>query len=358
MSQVECSGFRYGLHIGAFSNPDIDTTSLFKVHDCRFITNKNGIFARTSTPGGMVLSHFEVEACWFLAQREDALDLSGFDQLFLRRNVIVGNGVTTTGTTAGVDAWGGVRVRRIGVTSRNFVSEYNEYGNGNRAYTMQIDAVANMTSRHDRFVTNGGSFDSPTPKQIILGDGTGVIRNVHIEKPMLVCDPAVVQTFLNLAANVTPSSNVRLTDPDFLDWPGAGDGPNRTLVNDKSRMAEIRFGGHAANRGAPRRTATYGGASIAILPDSAQVHRVVLGRAAVTISAITAGSGGVREGETVDLVMENQTAGAVTVTWPANVVSTGFAAPSAGKAVSGRLMYFSHTAKWVPLGAWSPELTL
>jgi hypothetical protein len=32
--------------------------------------------------------------------------------------------------------------------------------------------------------------------------------------------------------------------------------------------------------------------------------------------------------------------------------------PGWGKAVSGRLMNFSNAAKWVPLGAWSPEITL
>lgn len=348
---VECSGFYgAGLDITAYATPDIDTTSMPRIKRCRLTSNDHGLLIGAQTSGAMALSQGIVDHNWIMGNRKDGVRASGFSQLALLYNAIVNNG-----DNGGSNDRGGMHVWINGLHPQNLYMRGNEFGNGNRAFNLKLDGIINFHSHMDRWVTNAGALDFPTPVSIIMGDGESMCRNWKIDHPQLVCHPTVAHTFLRVASSATVADNGAILDPDYLQWGATG----QVLIDEPSRVTVVQATSSRSARERPRSTVrkTISTSAPIILPlDEGGIFHVRIAARIANIGGILGGPGGLREGETVDVIIENRTADAIAVSWPPIVAAAGFTAPGPGKLITARLIYHAPIAKFIPLGGWSAEI--
>lgn len=336
-----------GIEILANTAGDLDTSSVLEMDSVWSVGNYNGLLVRSPNQG-VSISQTIIKNSRFSDNVGDAVILENIDGVDFVNNIVVNNG-----ENGGANDKGGVYIRHNGLTSRNFrMFGFNEMANSNYAYNLKVDSLANGYLGLQRFITNDTDFLTPT--DIILGDGTNVIRNVLIEKPMLISGTRA-RTFLTLAANITPAHNVQLIDADEFQFSSSG----QVLVNEPSRLSRFHRLG-VVQRQPIQKIMTITGTFLSNpapnLADANRFRITAVSSDIGTIQAPTTGVGGPREGEVLEIQITNSAGGATAIAWDAIYLVGGFTAPANGKSITGRFAYSVAQSKWVQQGAWSPDL--
>lgn len=345
-----------GLLVEGIEAGDSDTTAQLLVDGLFARSCGFGLRVSAAIAGNLPLSQSLITRSRVSSCTRDGIYLENTDGVVID-NVIVDN----NGANGRANDYGGIRSGHNGLTTRNLsIRNRCEIANSNRAYNVSIASCTNgYIGDRVRFVVNDSDTHQP-PVDIILGDGTNMVRNFLIEKPSLVSG-TTDRTFLDLATNILPSNNVRLIDPEFQQFSESIQTlvkSQGTLGADSSRLREVRIRG-LRRREPPMSQQTV--SSIGTVTPSINHGKLIRVDLATVgnhrVVSPDPGLGSVEAGQEIVFRIRNTSGGKTKIIWSdAYLVDPAFGAPAAGKIKTGRFIWDNGPGKWVQLGDWSADL--
>ena len=129
-----------------------------------------------------------------------------------------------------------------------------------------------------------------------------------------------------------------------------------TAITDAGSFTRYRSGG-LSTKDAIGTVSTTGGGSYTPNVLTATYHRVVVNATgAFTVNAPT---GGVANGQEIEIDIYNASGGSMTVTFASSAggfITGGYTDPADGKRKTARFRYHATDGKWVQIGAWTPDM--
>lgn len=321
----------------AISSGDADSVAHLHIRDCRLEGNTGYGFNDASGAGISALAFLTIENCYIRANTAGGIRWSG--QL--------GRILSSTIAQNGGD--GGLYIRQNGVAPQQLAVENNEF-DSNLAQHIKIDGGLNLVLRNNQLtfqaLTPPGAFGPTTG--LLIGDGATALQNVVVSGTRVrstPTNPSSATTVYSVAANATYTL---IQDTAWQAFSGA----NATRVADAGVLTMIRDDG-LWTQAALTFTRTSGAGPFTPSTANGPFQELRMTTAgAVTVNQPT----GAAAGRELLLVVFNDSGGAITVTFNAAYLTTGYTDPANGKRRSARFAYNPTAGVWIQIGDWSGDL--
>lgn len=313
---------------------DIVALCLFKGLRCKNNT-LNG-FKVNSALGAIGITQSRFEFCDFSGNLVNGMLLQNYDGVELNKCIMTANGTGSAGD--------GVSVQANGIANRNLVLRGNEIGNGNKRSGLRLNNAIGVLLEQNRWIQNDGEAG----QYLIEFVSGSYVYNLTDKNSYILVGNAItpLTAYFGTGASI---QNVRIENPYYALF----DTTNKTKYAFTSPenlviVEELVSRGDALGYNRVTNVSTYA-------PDAFEYkHHVVLltSVSTLTIDAPTNATSG-RE---IDLVIWNNTGGAITVTFNAAFKVGGYSNPATGFRATARFVYDPNSTAWIQVGAWATNV--
>lgn len=326
-----------GIEVQSTANGDAETSAHMKISLCDLRLNKYGILAAPDGSGGVPLAHVVIDTNNIISNTYGGLKLVNCIRVKIEYNSIVGNGAT--------GSEGGVLILGDGLTNRVVQVLENELGNNNKPFNIKFAAAQSSEIRNNRHISNSG--ETATTDLIELDSTSATNTNISIlDEYVLVhsgINPCRFLTFTGAAGG-----GIRVVNPYFAAFGATGQvkfsgtvPSSAVIIDDNVSEGEVR----KVNYVAPPSN-----------PHSLDARLGII-RVDIALSTLTFGTPtNAIDGREIVLILRNAYGGAITVTWSAAWLVSGWVDPAATKVKTARFVYSSGYAQWIQIGQWSGDM--